>query len=158
MFALQCFYSFFGLVKHSSQLYKVFATHFNSVCYRQNRPQGAQQLWRRASYRRARVRFQIPLSACRVRARKIRDSESPMVGRQQFTMGVVSEKNFPPFQRYIKIEEVDDGCCCHLSYNEAEIGLLLLKNSPHTSEVTYPPCLTPCTGRGLPSGTRQQQQ
>ena len=48
--------------------------------------------------------------------------------------------------------------CCHLSYNEAEIGLLLLKNGPHNSGVTYPPCLKPYTGLGLPSDTRQQQQ
>ena len=38
-----------------------------------------------------------PLSACGVRARKIRDSESPVVGRKQFTIGVVSGENFPPF-------------------------------------------------------------
>ena len=47
-------------------------------------------------------------------AHKTYSFESPMVSRQQFTMGVLSEKNFPPFQRHIKIEEVDDGWCCHL--------------------------------------------
>ena len=41
---------------------------------------------------------------------------------------------------------------------EAEIGLLLLKNRPPNSGVTYPLCLKPCTGLGLPSVTRQQQQ
>ena len=97
-----------------------------------------------------------PPSKCGVLARKIRGSESPVVGRQQFTMGVVSGKNLLPFQRHIKIEEVDDGWCCHLSYNEAEIGLLLLKNRPTNSEVTYPLCLKPYTGLGLTSGTRQQ--
>ena len=64
-------------------------------------------------------------------------------------MGVVSGKNFPPFQRHIKIEEVDDGWCRYLSHNEAEIGLLL-KNRPHNSGVTYPLALNP------PSGARQQ--
>ena len=56
-----------------------------------------------------------PPSARGVRARKIRVSESSVVGRLQFTMGVVSGKNFPLFQRHIKIEKVDDGWCCHLS-------------------------------------------
>ena len=41
---------------------------------------------------------------------------------------------------------------------EAEIGLLLLKNRPPNSGVTYILCLKPCTMLGLPSGTRQQQQ
>ena len=90
-----------------------------------------------------------PSSKCGVLAHKIRGSESPVVGRQQFTMGIVSGKNFPPFQRHIKIEEVDDEWCCHLSYNEAEIGLLLQKNRPHITGVTYLPCLKPCTGLGL---------
>ena len=79
-----------------------------------------------------------PPSKCGVLARKIRGSESPMVGRKQFTMGVVSGKNFPPFQRHIKIEEVDDGWCFHLSYNVAEIGFLLLKNKPHNSGERIP--------------------
>ena len=41
---------------------------------------------------------------------------------------------------------------------EEEIGLLLLKNRPPNSGVTYPLCFKPSTGLGLPSGTRQQQK
>ena len=41
---------------------------------------------------------------------------------------------------------------------EVEIGLLLLKNRPHNSGVTYLPCLKPYPGLGFPSGTSQQQQ
>ena len=44
-----------------------------------------------------------PLSACGARARKFCGSESAVAGRLQFTMGVVSGGNFPPFQRHIKI-------------------------------------------------------
>ena len=56
-----------------------------------------------------------PSSACGARACKIRDSGSPVVKCQQFTMVVVSvKKKFPTFKRHIKIEEVDDGWCCHL--------------------------------------------
>ena len=43
-------------------------------------------------------------------------------------------------------------------HREAEIGLLLLKNTPPISGMTYPLCFKPHTGLGLPSGTRQQQQ
>ena len=39
---------------------------------------------------------------------------------------------------------------------EAEIGLLLLKNRPPNSGVTYSFCLKSCTGLGLSSGMRQQ--
>ena len=41
---------------------------------------------------------------------------------------------------------------------EAEIGLLLLKNRPLNSWVTFLLCFKPYTGLGFPSGTRQQQQ
>ena len=40
---------------------------------------------------------------------------------------------------------------------EAEIGLLLMKHRPPNSGATYTFSLKPCTGLGLPSGTRQQQ-
>ena len=71
-------------------------------------------------------------------------------------MGVVS-KNFPPFQRHTKIVEVemDDAA---IYRREAEIGLLPLYNGPRISGVTYPHCLQPYTGFGLPSGKSQQQQ
>ena len=59
------------------------------------------------------------VSAC-----KIRGSGSPVVVHQQFTMGVISGKNFPPFQRRIKIGEVVmDGAAIYR--RKAEIGLLL---------------------------------
>ena len=38
-----------------------------------------------------------PPSACGVRARKIHGSESPVVGRYLFVMGVVSEGYLPRF-------------------------------------------------------------
>ena len=38
-----------------------------------------------------------PPSTSGLRVRKISSSESLVVGRQQFTMGVVSGKNVPPF-------------------------------------------------------------
>ena len=44
-----------------------------------------------------------PPSACSLRAHKIYGSKSPMIGHYQFTMG----ENFPPFQRHIKIVEVE---------------------------------------------------
>ena len=39
---------------------------------------------------------------------------------------------------------------------EAENELLLLKNRPSISGVTYPIYLKPCTGLGLPCGIRQK--
>ena len=48
-----------------------------------------------------------PPSACGVRARKIRGSEFPEVGHWQFAIDVISRRNFPPFQRHIKIMEVE---------------------------------------------------
>ena len=40
---------------------------------------------------------------------------------------------------------------------EAETGLLLLKDMPQNSGVTYPLYLKPCTGLGLPSGTENRK-
>ena len=66
-----------------------------------------------------------PLSACSVCAHKICGSESPVVGLQQSTMGVVSGENFPPFERYTKFVEVEmDGA--DICLKEAEIELLPL--------------------------------
>ena len=48
-----------------------------------------------------------PPIECGVCSRKILDSESPMVGLQQFTMGFVSGENFHLLQRQTKIEEVE---------------------------------------------------
>ena len=96
-------------------------------------------------------------STCGVRDRKTSGSESPMVGRQQFTTGIVSAENLPPFQRHIRIVEMEMVSAA-IFHTEAEIGLLPLKNGPLISGVTYPLCLKHNTGLGLPSGTRQQQQ
>ena len=66
-----------------------------------------------------------PPSKCGVLARKIRGSESPVVGRLQFTMGVVSGKNFPHFQIHLEIVEVEmNGSAIYR--REAEIRLLSL--------------------------------
>ena len=45
-----------------------------------------------------------PPSAYGVLTLKIRGSESPLIGPQQFTTGIVTGKNFSPFKRHIKIE------------------------------------------------------
>ena len=60
-----------------------------------------------------------PTSACGVCARKIRGSESPVIGRQQFTMVVVSGKIFIPCQRLIKIVKVEiDGAAIYRQESE----------------------------------------
>ena len=72
-------------------------------------------------------------SACGVRDLKMRGFESPVVGRYQFTMGVVSGENFTPFYRQIKFMEVEIyGVAIYR--REAEIGLLLLQNSLPSQE------------------------
>ena len=64
-------------------------------------------------------------SACSVRARKIRGSESPVVDNQQYTMVIVSEGNFLFCQRHIKIVEVEIDSTV-MYHQEPEIGLLPL--------------------------------
>ena len=65
------------------------------------------------------------------------------------------EKNSLPFRDISKLRRwtKDDVA---IYRREAKIKLLLLKNRPRNSGVTYPLCLKPCTGLGLPSGTHQQ--
>ena len=48
--------------------------------------------------------------------------------------------------------------CAAIYLREAEIGLLLMKNRPPNSGITYTLCFKPCKAFGHPSGTRQQQQ
>ena len=50
---------------------------------------------------------------------------------------------------------MDDAAIYH---REAEIRLLLLKNRPPNSGVTYRLCLKPYMGLGLPNGSHHQQQ
>ena len=79
-------------------------------------------------------------------------------------MSIAFGENFLPFQRHIKIVEMDGAA---IYYTEAEIGLLPLKNWSRISGVTYISnllllvtytlCLKPYTGLGLPSGTIQRQ-
>ena len=54
--------------------------------------------------------------ACGVLAHKIHGSENPAFGRYQFTMGVLSGENFSPFQRHIKIVnvEMDGAAICRI--------------------------------------------
>ena len=65
----------------------------------------------------------ISPSACGVRALKIRSSERPVVGRQQFTKGVVSGENFPPLSKTYQNWELElDGADTYRK--EADIGFL----------------------------------
>ena len=68
-----------------------------------------------------------------------------------------SGENVSPFQRHIKIVEVEmyGAAICH---TEEKIVLLPLKNGSRISGVTYSLCLKPYMGLGLPSGTCQQVQ
>ena len=69
------------------------------------------------------------LSACGVRPRKFRYSESPVVGHQLYATGEASGENFPFFQSNIEILEVEmDGAA--ICRSKAEIGLLLMQNRP----------------------------
>ena len=78
-----------------------------------------------------------PPSAYGVHAHKIHGSKSPMVSFQQFAVSVVSGENFPPFQRHIKIGEVEmDGAAIYC--REVEVRLLLLKYRPPYSGIMYP--------------------
>ena len=80
-----------------------------------------------------------PPSKCGVSARKIRGSERPVVGRQQFTMGVI----FLPCQRYIKIGEMEMDITA-IDHQEAEIGTL--QNGPLFSEIMYSSASNPVWG------------
>ena len=50
-------------------------------------------------------------SKCGVRAHKIRGSESPILGRQHFIMGVISGENFPSLPETYQNCGDGDGWC-----------------------------------------------
>ena len=68
-------------------------------------------------------------SANGVRSRKIRDSESTIVGRQHFSVGGVCEENFPLLSETYKNCGGGDEWCCYLSSSERPRTPIIVKRA-----------------------------